>query len=74
MKIKVNSEEELIKITEEAIRIIANLRKFTRLWQETHGVELKERKKCWERNADEFIEKLQVLDLSRNEQVKIEVK
>jgi len=73
MKIKVTNEQELLKITEEAIRVIANLRKFTKLWEETHGVILKDRKKCWERNADLFIEKLQMLELHRNEQIKIEI-
>lgn len=73
MQIKVTSEQQLIKTAEEAIKIIANLRKFTKLWEETHGVELKNRKKCWETIADKFIESLPVEELKRNESVKIEV-
>lgn len=73
MKIKITSEEELVKIAEDAIKIIANLRKFTKLWQETHGVELKNRKKYWEDIADKFTDKLQMPELKRNENIKIEV-
>jgi hypothetical protein len=73
MKIKITSEQELVNVAEEAIQIIANLRKFTTLWEETHGVELKNRKKCWEVIADKFISKLQMPELKRNEQIKIEV-
>lgn len=73
LKIKITSEQELVSVAEEAIQIIANLRKFTTLWQETHGVELKKRKKCWEAIADKFISRLQMPELKRNEQVKIEV-
>jgi hypothetical protein len=73
MKIQIRNEEELLKITEEAIRVIANLRKFTKLWEESYGIQLKDRKKCWEKNADLFIEKLQMLELHRNEHIKIEV-
>jgi CTP:phosphocholine cytidylyltransferase-like protein len=73
MKIKVNNEAELLKIAEEAIQVIANLRKFTKLWEESYGVELKNRKKCWEELADKFIERLQVIELKNNEHIKIEV-
>lgn len=73
MKIKIQSEEELLKIAEQAIKIIANLRKFTKLWEETHGVKLKERKKNWEATADRFIESLTMEELHRNEHIHIEI-
>jgi len=73
MKVTIKNEQELLKITEEAIRVIANLRKFTKLWEETYGVELKTKKKGWEVAADKFIERLQIMELKRNEHVKIEV-
>lgn len=72
MKIKISSEEELLVIAAEAIRVLANLRKFTRLWEESHGVVLKEKKKNWEARADKLITKLEVTDLNRNEHIKIE--
>lgn len=73
MKIKIQSEEELIKIAEQAIKVIANLRKFTKLWEETHGVILKTRKKHWEEKADKFIQSLPMEELLRNEQINIEI-
>jgi hypothetical protein len=73
MKIQIHSEQELIKVAEEAIRVIANLRKFTKLWEETYGADLRNRKKCWEELADKFVEQLQV-ELRTNEQIKIELK
>ncbi len=74
MKIKVDNEEELIKLAEESIRILANLRKFTKLWDESHGVELKARKKYYEAQADELIERLQSTNLQMREGIKIEIK
>lgn len=73
MKIKISSEQELISVCEEALHIISNLRKFTKLWEQTHGVELKERKKYYETKADEFIERLQVPEHRQAGQIKIEV-
>jgi hypothetical protein len=73
MEIKINSEQELIKVAEEAIRVISNLRKFTKLWEESYGVELKERKKRWEARADKFINELQAFELKTNECIKIEI-
>ena len=73
MKITIQSEDELLKVAEEAIKIIANLRKFTKQWEESYGVELKKRKKCWEAMADKFIDSLRVMELKRKEEIKIEV-
>jgi hypothetical protein len=73
MKIKVSSEDELLNVASELIHVLANLRKFTLLWEETHGVELKARKKYFEQKADELISKLQVEDHKHPSQVKIEV-
>ena len=73
MKIFVKDEDELISVAEEAIRIIANLRKFTKLWEESFGVELKARKKYYEEQADELIKRLEVMELKRREGIKIEV-
>jgi len=53
MKITIQSEDELLKVAEEAIKIIANLRKFTKQWEESYGVELKKERnvgKLWQIN------------------------
>lgn len=74
MKILIRDEQELVNVAEEAIKIIANLRRFTKYWEETHGVEMKNRKKRWEAIADKFIERLQLQgELKQNENIKIEV-
>lgn len=73
LKIKIQSEQELITVAENAIKIIANLRKFTKRWEETHGVELKNRKKCWEELADKFIVGLEMPEIKVYEQIKIEI-
>ncbi len=67
MKIIIKSEDELVKISEEALHILANLRKFTKMWNETHGVELKERKKYYEEKADNLIERLKITKHKGNE-------
>lgn len=74
MKIKVQSEQELVSLAEEAIKIIANLRKFTKLWDESHGVELKARKRYYESQADALIERLEAMNLQMREGVHIEIK
>lgn len=73
MKIKINSEQELIGVCEEALHIIANLRKFTKLWEQEHGIELKIKKKRYEQMADELIERLQVPEHRHSGQIKIEI-
>lgn len=74
MKIIINSEEELKKVAEQAIHILANLRKFTRLWNESHGVELNERKKYYENKADELIEELKIKEHRNPSQININFK
>lgn len=73
MKIKISSEQELVNVAEELIHVIANLRKFTRLWEETHGVDLKARKKYYEKEADALIERLKVTEHKHPSEIKIEV-
>lgn len=74
MIIKISSEEQLVSVATELIHVIANLRKFTKLWEETHGVELKRNKKYYEQKADDLIAKLQVQDHKQVHEIKIEVK
>lgn len=71
MKIIIKSEDELARVAGEALHIIANLRKFTILWERLHGVELKERKKYYEEKADELIKRLQIKDHRHVNQIQI---
>lgn len=73
MKIIINSEDELIGVAEEALHILANLRKFTVLWETSHGVQLKERKKYYEKKADELIQRLQIPEHRHPEQLTIKI-
>lgn len=73
MKIIIQTEEELIQVTAELIHVICNLRKFTKLWEEGHGVELKIKKKRYEQKADELIERLKVPEHRQVGQIKIEI-
>lgn len=73
MKIIINSEDELISVAEEALHILANLRKFTALWENSHGVELKNRKKYYENKADELIQRLQIPDHRHPDQLTIKI-
>lgn len=73
MKIKLSSEQELIDTATEAIHILSNLRKFTKLWEQGYGVELRNRKKYWEKKADELIEKLKVGEQRHSRDIKIEI-
>ncbi len=72
MIIKIKDEEELVNMCREAIYILSNLRKFTKLWEESYGVELKKRKKGWEANADRLIERLNAKSLKAHESIKFE--
>lgn len=74
MKIKIESEQELINVCAEALHIIFNLRKFTKLWDGVYGKELKARKKYYEKKADDFISKLELMEKRKQEKIKIEIK
>jgi hypothetical protein len=58
MIVRIESEEELAHKFREVLHILVNMRKFQKLWEEGYGVVLKERKKYWEKEADEFLLKL----------------
>jgi hypothetical protein len=73
MKVIISSEERLIEVAEQAIKIIANLRKYTKLWEQTHGCELRNRKKYWEGVADGFVRSLELPELKQNDNYKIEI-
>jgi hypothetical protein len=73
MKIRVENEQQLFDLAEELLRITTNLRHYTKLWEESYGVVLRDRKKCWEDKADKLIATLQVSKLNRNETFKIEI-
>lgn len=71
VKVKISSEERLEQVAAELIHVLANLRKFTKLWEATHGVQLKERKKFYEERADELIKTLQVPEHRNPDQIKV---
>lgn len=73
MKIKIQSEQELIDVCTEALHVLSNLRKFTKLWEESYGVDLKARKKYYEQKADELIKRLQVTENRQQTKIKIEI-
>lgn len=73
MKVIISSEERLVEVAEQAIKIIANLRKYTTLWEQTHGSELRNRKKYWEGVADAFVKSLALPELKQNDHYKIEI-
>lgn len=73
MVVKIHSEQELIEVAQEAIRLLLNIRHATKKWEENYGVELKRSKKKWEEAADKFISKLESKELNRNENIKIEI-
>lgn len=74
MKIRITSEEELIEVATEAIHLLSNLRHMTKLWNESHGCELRNRKKYYEELSDKFLEKLKVTEHREAKQIKIEIK
>ena len=53
--IKVESEEELLKMAQEAVHILKNLRYWQSAWQTHYGGELLKAKKKWEQRADDFL-------------------
>ena len=73
MNIKISSEEELIEVAIEAIHLLNNLRHVTKLWNESHGCELRSRKKYYEELCDKFLEKLKVTEHREAKQIKIEI-
>lgn len=58
MNVMIKTEEELVSKFRESIRILANLRKFQKLWEENYSPEAKAMKKYWQEKADAFIKEL----------------
>lgn len=73
VKVKIKTEAELYSVCTELLHITLNLRKFTKLWEENYGVEIKARKKYWEDKADSLLQRLQVTDHRNPSQIKIEI-
>jgi hypothetical protein len=73
MKIKIETDDELKKIAEELLHILVNLRHSTKLWSEHYGAELSNKKKRWERVADEFLQKLEVERSTDKKEMQIEI-
>lgn len=73
MIVKIHSEQELIEVATEAIHLLNNLRHTTKLWNESHGCELRSRKKYYEELSDKFLEKLKVTEHREAKQIKIEL-
>lgn len=73
--VKINSEEELVRITTELLFISVNLRNATKLWHEHYGAYHSGQKKRWESRMDTLIEKLQQNNFDKFEkQSEIEIK
>lgn len=73
MKIKIESEDELMEVAKEALHLLVNIRHYTKAWEETHGAELKNRKKHFEGRADEFLKKLEMEKSLRSDAVHISI-
>ena len=73
MKIKIRDEEELVNVATELAHCLCNLRRFTKLWEDNHGVELMARKKYWEDKSDELLKRLEVTEHRQSNQIKIEL-
>jgi hypothetical protein len=58
LKIKIDSEEELMDTLREAVTILNNLRARTKIWADVYGSTAKYNKEVWEDRADKFLEKL----------------
>jgi hypothetical protein len=75
IQVKINSEEELVRITTELLFISVNLRKATKDWGEHFGAYYLGQKKRWENRMDNLIEKLQQNNFDKFEkQSEIEIK
>lgn len=75
--VKINSEEELVRITTELLFISVNLRRATRDWHEHFGSERKTVKEKWEKRMDKLISALEVNQFNQSEkytQLEIKVK
>lgn len=73
MKIKIESEDELLEVAKEALHLLVNLRHYTKEWETAHGAELKTRKKHFEGRADEFLQKLEMKKSHKSDTIKIEI-
>lgn len=57
-KTKIESKDDLITSYREALQLLGNMRSVQREWENTGSVPMKEKKKEWEKRADEYLNNL----------------
>jgi uncharacterized damage-inducible protein DinB len=73
MKVKLNSEQELLSVARELFHVLTNLRHWSSKWEQEHGSDPLAAKKKWERKADDLLAKYQVTKTHIKQEIKIEV-
>lgn len=58
MNVTIRTEKELVEKFRKAIHILNNMRNIQKLWEEKYGVELKTKRKAWEKQADDFLKEI----------------
>lgn len=73
MRVKLNSEEELVNMARELLHVMVNLRHWSTKWEQEYGSDLLAAKKKWERKSDDILAKYQVTKTNLKQEIKIEV-
>lgn len=74
MRIRIESEEELLELARKLLHCGVNLRYWTKEWNKKHGGILLERKKYWEKKMDDLLEELGAEKTQLQAEVHISIK
>jgi hypothetical protein len=73
-KIKVTSEAELEAVAKELLRLLVNVRHYTRVWEREYGSVAKHHRDIWNQKADDYLAGLSASKDTNNKNQSFEVK
>lgn len=74
MRIRIESEEELLQLAKKLLHCSVNLRFWQKEWNEKHGGNLLEKKKFWEKKMDDLLADLGAEKTHNQSEVHISIK
>jgi hypothetical protein len=73
-KIKITSEQELEAVAKELLRLLVNVRHYTRVWEREYGSVAKGQRDLWNKKADDYLSTLSAGKDINNKQQSFDVK
>jgi len=73
MPVTIHTEKELYDLAAESVRVLHNLRFWTKYWQEHLGSHAKRKKEYWEQKADALLNELGMTEHNNTRTIKYSI-